>query len=67
MFVNNVALLKVGLRMVSNCFKNLKTHNLKTIFLRVLSQVKQTITSIKLLIGIGKQGRRTDNNQCRSV
>jgi len=41
--------------------------NLKTIFSRVLSRVKQTIASIKLLIGIGKQGRRTVDNQSRSV
>ena len=40
--------------------------NLKTIFSRVLSRVKQTIASIKLLIDIGKQGRRTVDNQSRS-
>jgi len=40
---------------------------LKTIFSRVLSRVKQTIASIKLLIDIGKQGRRTVDNQSRSV
>jgi len=81
-FVNNVALWKVGLRMVSNCFKYLITHtwewgvknhqnqspfNFKTIFSRVLWQVKQTITSIKLLIGISKRGRQTVDNQSRSV
>ena len=57
--------------MVSNCFNYLITHqspfNLKTVFLRVLSRVKQTIASIKLLIGICKQSRRTVDNQSRSV
>jgi len=36
-------------------------------FFRILSRVKQTIASIKLLIDIGKQGRRTVDNQSRSV
>jgi len=57
--------------MVSNCFKYLITHrspnNLKTVFLRVLLGVKQTIASIKLLIGISKHGRQTVDNQSRSV
>ena len=76
-----IALWMVGLRMVSNCFKYLITHTwewgvkihqnqspfyLKTI-LRVLFRVKQTIACIKILIGIGKQGRRTVDNQSRSV
>jgi len=35
--------------------------------MRVLSRIKQTIASIKLIIGIGKQSRRTVDNQSRSV
>jgi len=49
--------------------KTIKT-NLSLIskqFLGVLSRVKQTIASIKILIGIGKQGRQTVDNQSRSV
>jgi len=52
--------------------KTIKTNlqsafNLKTIFLRVLPRVKQTRASIKILIGIGKQGRRIVVNQSWSV
>ena len=47
--------------------QNQSPFNLKTIFSRVLSRVKQTITSIKLFIDLGKQGRRTVDNQSRSV
>ena len=47
--------------------QNQSPFNLKTLFSRVLSRMKQTIASIKLLIGIGKQGRRTVDNQSRYV
>ena len=47
--------------------QNLSPLYLKTIFSQVLSRVKQTIASIKLLIGIGKQGRQTIDNQSWSV
>ena len=47
--------------------QNQSPFDLKTMFLRVLSKVKQTIASIKLLIGIGKQGRKTVDNQSLSV
>ena len=47
--------------------QNLSPFNLKTIFSQVLLRVKQTIASIKLLNDIGKQGRRTFDNQSRSV
>jgi len=50
--------------------KNIKTNIpliSKQLFSRVLSRVKQTIASIKLLIGIGKQGTQTVDNQSRSV
>jgi len=47
--------------------QNQSPFNLKTIFLRVLSRVKQTIASIKLLIDICKQGRQTIDNQSWSV
>ena len=54
-----VALWKVWLKPISL--------SLKTIVSRVLSRLKQTIAPIKLLIGIGKPGRRTVDNQSRSV
>jgi len=44
--------------------QNQSPFNLKTIFSRVLSRVKQTIASIKLLIDLGRQ---TVDNQSRSV
>jgi len=47
--------------------KNQSPFNLKTIFSQVLSRVKHTIASIKLLIDIGKRGRQTVDNQSRSV
>jgi len=55
-----VALWKVWLKQIS-------LNKFKTIFSRVPSRLKQTIASIQLLIGIGKPGRLTVDNQSQSV